>query len=347
VAGQAGVPADAVGVLLNVTAVSYTQNGWLTLYPNGQPVPATSTLNFTPNSYATANGVIARIGDAGQLCVNVGTVNSAPGSANVVLDVTGYLTTTSTARMPLLPQPQRLADTRMVGGPLSTGTTRCFVVAGQAGIPADAVGVLLNVTGVDYNERGWLTLYPAGQAVPATSTLNVSPGMYATANGAIARIGDGGQVCVSFGTINSAPGSSNVVLDVTGYLTSASVGELQLLPQPQRLADTRTSGGPIATGTSRCFTLAGQGGIPSNARGVILNVTGVGYTGPGWLTLFPNGQPLPATSSVNFDSVEYAMANGAIITLGSNGQVCVGVGTVGSAPGSSQVILDVIGYLMP
>jgi hypothetical protein len=119
---------------------------------------------------------------------------------------------------------------------------------------------------------------------------------------------------------------------------------VQLLAQPQRLVDSRTSGGAIASGTSRCFDIAGQGGIPSDAAAVALNVTAVGYAAPGWLTVYPAGQPVPATSTLNFDTAEYAMANGAIVRV-NDGQVCVNVGTVGDAPGASQVILDVVGYL--
>jgi hypothetical protein len=344
-AGQSGIPADAVGVLLNVTAVSYNAPGWLTIYPGGQPVPTTSTLNFQPGAYAIANGVVARIGTGGQVCVNVGTISSAPGSANVILDVTGYMTAASALQLPLLSQPQRLVDTRTTGGPIVTGQSRCFAAAGVAGIPLDATGVLLNVAGVSYNNRGWLTVYPGAQPVPSTSTLNVDPRAYAIANGAIARIGSNGQICVNFGTLSNAPGSSNVILDVTGYLTSVASTQMPLLAQPQRLVDTRTSGGPILTGRSRCFNVAGVAGIPANAVGVVLNAAAVDYTTPGWLTLYPNGQPVPTTSSLNFDTTEYAMANSAIITIGQGGSVCVAVGTPNNIPGSSDVILDAIGYL--
>jgi hypothetical protein len=61
------------------------------VYPNGQGVPQTSTLNFDTTEYAMANGAIMRIGSGGQVCVNVGTINSAPGSSNAILDVVGYL----------------------------------------------------------------------------------------------------------------------------------------------------------------------------------------------------------------------------------------------------------------
>ena len=79
------------------------------------------------------------------------------------------------------------------------------------------------------------------------------------------------------------------------------------------------------------------------ATAVVLNVTAVGYGTQGWVTAYPGGYPVPATSTLNFDTTEYAMANGAVIALG-NGQVCVSVGTINGAAGSSQVILDVVGY---
>jgi pimeloyl-ACP methyl ester carboxylesterase len=347
VAGVGGVPGDAAAVVLNVTAVGQTINGWLTVYPKGQPVPATSTLNFGTSEYAIANGTVMRIGDGGQVCVNVGTVNSAPGSAQVILDVTGYLTSAALTQAPMLMSPQRLVDTRAVGGPIATGSSRCFQVAGVRQIPADAAAVVINLTGVGYTNPGWLTAYPAGQPVPATSTLNFDTAEYAMANGTIIRIGDGGQVCVNVGTVNSLPGGTQVIIDTTGYLTSQELTQVPMLTSKRRLVDTRATGGPIATGESRCFQVTGVDGIPSNATGIVANLTAVGYGTKGWLTAYPSGLPAPATSTVNFDTTEYAMANGTLIGLGSDGQLCVSIGTINSAPGSAQVVLDVVGYLMP
>ena len=104
--------------------------------------------------------------------------------------------------------------------------------------------------------------------------------------------------------------------------------DFQLLDQPVRLVDTRSSGGPIPSGQSRCFTVVNGTTVPSSATGMVLNVTGVGYTSLGWLTLFPNGQAVPSTSTLNFDTTETAIANGAIARIGTSGQVCVNVGRV-------------------
>jgi hypothetical protein len=210
-----GIPANAAAVLLNVTAVEQTTRGWLTVYPSGQPVPATSTLNFDTAQYAIANGTLL---PTGQVCVAVGTDTNAPGSAQVILDATGYLPSSAASQLPMLTSPQRLVDTRSTGGPIATGTGRCFQIAGLAGIPADAAAVVLNVTAVGYGTQGWLTVYPSGQAVPATSTLNFDTSEYAVANGASVGLGSGGQVCIQVGTVNSAPGSAQVILDVLGYL---------------------------------------------------------------------------------------------------------------------------------
>ena len=351
-AGLLGVPAEATGVVLNVTAVGQTTDGWLTAYPSGQPVPATSTLNFATSEYAVANGMIARLGADGQVCVNVGTPNAQPGSAHVILDATGYLTALDFAHLPMLTSPQRLADTRAAGGAIATGTSRCFQVAGVAGLPSDAAAVVLNVTAVGYATKGWLTVYPSGQSVPATSTLNFDPTEYALANGTVARLGPDGQVCVNVGTINAAPGSAQVVLDATGYLTAAGLVNMPMLPAPRRLIDTRTAAhpydGPIASGTSRCFTLTGLLTDPTIGfiTGVVLNVTAVGYGTPGWLTVYPPGEPVPGTSTLNFDTSEYAMANGMILDF-LDGEVCVSVGTVNNAPGGAHVIIDAIGTLAP
>ena len=77
---------------------------------------------------------------------------------------------------------------------------------------------------------------------------------------------------------------------------------------------------------------------------MVLNATAVGFGTTGRLTAYASGQAVPATSTVNFDASEYAVANGAIVALGADGQVCVSAGTVNMAPGSAHVILDVLGY---
>ena len=82
---------------------------------------------------------------------------------------------------------------------------------------------------------------------------------------------------------------------------------------PARLADTRQSeaafGGftPISDHVIR-VQVAGRFGVPANALGAVLNVTGVTTTAPGYVTVYPAGTALPTASNVNFDRAGQVMA---------------------------------------
>ena len=347
VSGQNGIPADSTAVVLNVTATGYDTNGWLTVYPGGQAPPPTSTVSFSTGEYAVANGTITQVGAGNQVCVSVGSVDGSQSTAHVILDATGFLPTGAASQLAMLQFPLRVTDTHASNAPIASGSSQCFQITGLAGIPSGAAAVVLNVTASGYTDSGWLTVYPNGQDIPATSTLNFDKSQYAVANNAIVRVGDAGQVCVNVGTLNAGSGGSHVVLDAIGYLTSSGLAKLAMLTAPERVVDTRPSDdGAIGAGSTRCFPVAGVADIPASATAVAVNLTAVGFDSQGWLTAYPAGSPLPATSSLNFDPSAYALANGTIVGLGSNGQLCINVGTLPGS-GSSHVLVDVVGYLTP
>ena len=114
--------------------------------------------------------------------------------------------------------PCRVLDTRNAAGPyggpaLAPGQSRTFVVAGRCGIPATARAVAVNLTVTAPTAPGHLTVYPAGQAVPSTSTLNYATGQ-TRANNAVAGLSVAGGLAIRCG---QASGSTHVVLDVAGY----------------------------------------------------------------------------------------------------------------------------------
>ena len=126
--------------------------------------------------------------------------------------------------------PCRLADTRpspnRIGdnGTLAAGDTRTLAVRGSHGncaIPADAVGVSLNVTATDATASTFLTFWPEGQR-PLTSSLNPAPGQPPTPNAVTTLLSGAG----SFNLYNLA-GSVNVIIDVTGYHVSGSLEEIE------------------------------------------------------------------------------------------------------------------------
>ena len=106
VAGASGspVPAGASAVALNLTAVSPTRHGFLTVdaVPGG-----TSTANFAAGA-VVANLTIARLSSAGTTTI----VNHSGGTVDVVVDVEGYLGATGSTNQWVSTTPVRVLDTR-------------------------------------------------------------------------------------------------------------------------------------------------------------------------------------------------------------------------------------------
>lgn len=118
---------------------------------------------------------------------------------------------------------------------------------------------------------------------------------------------------------------------------------------PCRVVDTRNPTGPnggpaLASDTTRSFPIVGLCGVPSTARAVTLNVTVVTPTHFGFLTIWPNGITMPLVSTLNFTGTEGAVANGAIVPLGTDGSAQLSVQAGMGAPGAAHLILDVTGY---
>ena len=68
VAGRGGVPGSAVSVVLNVTAVSPSGDGYLTVFPCGEAQPNTSNVNYVAGQ-VVPNAVIAKVGAGGSVCI--------------------------------------------------------------------------------------------------------------------------------------------------------------------------------------------------------------------------------------------------------------------------------------
>jgi hypothetical protein len=84
--GNAGIPGSGVGsVVLNVTAVDPTADGFVTVYPCGTR-PATSNLNYT-SGRTVANTVITPVSGAGKVCFY------AHGTTHLIADLSGWFPT--------------------------------------------------------------------------------------------------------------------------------------------------------------------------------------------------------------------------------------------------------------
>jgi hypothetical protein len=84
--GKCGVPSSAAAVSINVTVTNASSGSFLTIWPSGSSRPGVSTINFTQNDLALANGAIVGLGAAPTDL----SVFNAGGSVHVIIDVSGY-----------------------------------------------------------------------------------------------------------------------------------------------------------------------------------------------------------------------------------------------------------------
>ena len=240
--------------------------------------------------------------------------------------------------------PCRLVDTRNSNGPLAgpalaARISRTFALRPHACIaPAAPVAYSLNITVVPQGLLGFLTVWPAGQSQPVTSTLNALDGRI-KANAAIVPAGSNGSIEFF------ATDATHVIIDINGYFVlPGTANGLAFYPvAPCRIADTRTTNPPaLVANASRSFAvLSANCGVPSTARAYALNATLVPLTaGFGFLTLWPAGQSQPVVSTLNA-LTGTVTANAAIVPAGTNGEISV-FGT-----DNAHLVLDINGYFAP
>jgi hypothetical protein len=85
VSGVGGVPADAVAVVVNVTAIGATRAGYLLAYPAGAAKPPYSNLHYGVGQ-TVANLATVKMGTGGKISV----YNGSAGTTHFVVDLAGY-----------------------------------------------------------------------------------------------------------------------------------------------------------------------------------------------------------------------------------------------------------------
>jgi hypothetical protein len=347
--GEGGVPvnpADVLAVVVNITVIAPTGSGWLNAYGNGAPAGTASIVNFAAGQ-TVPNIAIVRPGADGRLAVQMYTA-ATNGSAHVAIDVFGWFSTSGYsgtdpgARVEPI-APGRLFDSRAGGGALGQRTAVPIMVRGATlttgeVIPDDPTitGVMLNVTAVNdqpASSATFVSVLPADPAgvPPTTSNLNVVAGQI-KANMVFAPIGPDGRIWV----YNDA-GSTNVVVDVAGFLRTGSSeptrGRLIPLTTPFRVFDTReATWGSVALGPkqSEDWSFADfassvkVAGVPAGPQlAVIGNLTSasLGRQAPSaaprsYLTVFPADAAQPGSSNLNMVEGP-AVPNMAILKYGA------------------------------
>jgi uncharacterized protein (DUF1501 family) len=332
VAGKLGVPADAVAVAINLTAVDATQPTYISAWPGGQAQPTTSNVNLVPGM-AVPNLATIRLGAAGDMHLF-----NARGTVHLIADVVGFFRNGASVGLDAL-FPTRVLDTRNgIGGftgKIGHGQSIDVQIADAGGVSENPQAVALNVTVTRPTAVSFLTLWPAGETRPNASSINMIAGQ-TVANMVLARVGDAGKI-----SIYNETGATDVIVDVLGCFDSTASGQYVALT-PTRVLDTRLGiGAPLARVgvTQLTVPLTGKGGVPTEGvSGVMLNVTAVTPNADTFITVFPSGSERPNASNLNLRAGQ-VVANMVLARLGADGKVLLS-----NDAGAVDLIADVVGY---
>ena len=208
--------------------------------------------------------------------------------------------------------------------PAAGGAVVRVPVAGAAasGVPVDAQAVGVNLTVTQPTAPGYVTAFPCGGELPPTSNLNYAAGQTIAAFALVAP-GAGGAICLR----TAQP--AHLVVDISGYVPA---GSTYTALSPQRLLDTRSLGSPAASAVAVA--------LPAGTGAAALTVTVTQPAGPGYITVYPCGSPVPTASVLNFAAGQ-TIANSTLAKAGPDGRVCLRPST------STHLIVDLVGTFPP
>ena len=321
---------------LNVTLVPISGSPvrYLTIWPASQRQPGISTMN-SRDGRTKANAAIVPAGVSGAVSVYV------TDTTNVILDIDGYFAPSSESTLAFYAvTPCRVADTRQ-SGYLSGGQQYDFSISQSPCLPtgANPSAYSLNLTAVAYpagRRMNYLEVWPRGeQPQNPVSTLNNPTGTN-VANAAIVPAGTDGDITVY------PSNDTNLLIDIDGYFAPGQDGMSLYPTAPCRVIDTRQvgNGQPFSGTLTPPVNVAGSAcAPPSTAEAYVFNATVVPSGALRYLTLWPDGEPMPAVSTLN--AADGSVTSNMAIVPNSNGR------TDAYAAGTTQLILDISSYFAP
>ena len=177
-------------------ALAPTDDGFVSVRPCTPGAPATSSLNYTAG-VNRANELIAELDLFGNVCI------FTEHDIDLIVDVVGYVESGSDL---MNVDNARYLETRdgattfdgqsQGGGKVAAGSTTTVDVGGRGGVPDDAFAAVVNLTVVDPDGPGFLTVDPCvNGGAPVASSLNFSTGVNG-ANELIADLSADGELCI-------------------------------------------------------------------------------------------------------------------------------------------------------
>jgi hypothetical protein len=280
--------------------------GIITLVMAGLPV-------FAPTAHA-------RVAPPTPRPVPVDEVEASPSDLNLLVDrglLAGGITAQTAANSPFVSvTPRRLLDTRDGTGGVrgkipANNTVKLRVVGPGTGNAEVATAVALNVTALDSNDAGFITVWPCDAAEPITSNLNFAP-RQTIPNAVVSRISPDGYICLK------SSAAVGVLVDSSGWFPAGSYMQPK---SPDRLVDTRDTR-ILAANTPLEVQVTGRFGVPADASATLINVTSVGAVADGFVTVYPCGQAVPVASNINFAAGQN-VPNLVLAAAGAGGKTCV------------------------
>jgi hypothetical protein len=354
--GSSGVPAAATAVTGNLTIVSQTNKGYVTVAPTltSGVQPPTSTLNF-PYGDIRANGVTVPLAAGGNLDFMYWASRTTD-TVQIIFDVTGFFYGATSLEGTdgssyYTVAPYRVMDSRydIGAGIFHSRTPQTVQIATtESGVPADATAITGNLTIVSQTRQGYVTVAPGAtltQGVqPPTSTLNFPLGDI-RANNVTVPLAAGGNLDFMYWA--SAGSTVQVIFDVTGYFRADDGGATYFALSPYRVMDSRYGIGAVIyhARTKQTVRMAtAETLIPANASAVTGNLTIVSQTRQGYVTVDPalTSGTQPPTSTLNFPLGDIR-ANGVIAPLAANGYLDF-IYWAARTSDTVQVIFDVTGF---
>lgn len=210
--------------------------------------------------------------------------------------------------------PTRILDTRDssdlgLDGPFTSATPQQLRVAGAIAtadgtatvVPDGATGVLLNVTAVRPSAAGFVSIEPGdATGTPTTSSLNVGAGEI-TPNAvtvALPTVGaDAGTIRITFDAFGNPGPTTDLLIDVVGYLTPAGVTKAGGAVGPGSLVEIPEDGTPD-TVHSITFDAPAAGTVVVNVGVTVSDMAPDAFTSCG----VTEGTTLPAEGVMIWES---------------------------------------------
>jgi DNA-binding beta-propeller fold protein YncE len=334
-AGGTAMPAAA----LTVTVTQPTAKGNLTVFTAAGAGSSTSDVQFSAGQ--TVAGLVTIAPSDGEITIQ----NNSAGTVQLVADFDGYYSDAGSGFQGVAPE--RVMDTRSglgAAGPVPSKGVARLNLSGH--VPAGATAAVLNLTATAPTAAGDIIAYADGQPVPGTSNLNFSADQ-TVANQVIVPLTSG-----SADFYNDSPGKVQLIADLSGYYAASAPGSF--VPYgPTRIVDTRIglgvrtgaipAGGTLLVPASavQIFTTCSAENCSPLDQADVLYVTATEPQAAGFLTVYPAGQSLPATSSVNFTAGQTVASPVIVEDINQNG-----FAIHNSSTGTVQVVVDEYGYFI-